>query len=358
MVRTLGFQAAFFSVMALQLACGGGARQSRIVDVPVGKAVSYGAERDVRYVAELDPARDDVRIHVFREAKCDVVPLDVMQRYEEILEGNEVVSRTPLNKTQSAGPSQTAIACGQTYVRNTDVMLETESGGRFSLGKTDSMGQVRANLMQVFQVASYGELPSQVKVVLRPPQGARATDAGKLRLGELGKHEERVRALLAEMQAILAKGETGASPAEITQSYQLYEQLFDIAATDPRTTGVSTRFWELFAGRKMQEARGRLVQNLDALGKARETLKAMGDAAIPLYVQVAVSSGVMDQRALEWSSLRLIRAIRGVPTVCSSGFAFSNMGRYGLPVEAVLSAEYLRFGYGDEFQGALASVCR
>jgi len=36
----------------------------------------------------------------------------------------------------------------------------------------------------------------------------------------------------------LAKGETGATPEEITRSYEIYNQLADIAAYDPRVKAI------------------------------------------------------------------------------------------------------------------------
>lgn len=330
---------------------------TRMVDDASGKAVMYGAPRDKIYSAELDAAKDEARVTVFEASRCDVIPVTVMQRYQETLHGDEVVQRMPVTKKQVAGKSTKDVPCNQTYARNVEVLLEA-NGGRFILGKTNAQGQVSANLQQLFQVASYGELPSQAKVLLRPAQAKPLTEAGTLTLSELAKHEGRVVQLLRELEAILAKGETGATSADIGRSYEIYSELQDVGGYDPRVQGISARFWELFYGRKLEEARGRMERNLAALGDAKETLKAMGDAAIPMYVQAAVNSGSLDARSLEWSSLRLIRAIRGTPVICTSGFSWNQVPSYGWSADARLAAQYVRFGYGDAYSGVLGGVCR
>lgn len=330
---------------------------TRMVDDPTGTAVEYGAPRATVFRAELDAARDDARVSVFESSRCDVIPVTVVQRYQETLHGDEVVQRSPVTKKQVAGSSKSDVPCNQTYARNVEVLLEA-NGARFSLGVTDSLGQVSANLAKVFQVASYGELPAQAKVLLRPSRARPLTEAGVLDLGELQKHELRVRELLGQLEAILAKGETGASSQEIGRSYELYAELQDIGSGDPRVLGISSRFWELFYGRKLEEARERMERNLAALGEAKDTLKVMGDAAIPMYVQAAVNSGTMDARALEWASVRLIRAIKGTPTICAGGFSWGAIGSYGWPADARLAAQYARFGHGDGYAQVVGGACR
>ncbi len=101
-----------------------------------------------------------------------------------------------------------------------------------------------------------------------------------------------------------------------------------------------------------------MKENLAALADAKEALQVMGDAAIPIYVQAAVNSGTLDRRALEWSSLRLIRAIKGVPTICTAGFSYQNIGNYGWGPEARVAASYTRFAYGDDYAQSVNQVCR
>ncbi|HSC88823.1 MAG TPA: hypothetical protein VLC09_16185 [Polyangiaceae bacterium] len=329
----------------------------RMVDDPSGTAIEYGKPRSTVYTAELDAARDDARVTIYQVSRCDVIPVTVMQRYEERLHGDEVVQRNPITKKQVAGKPQGETACNQSYARNLEVMLSAGSS-RFSMGKTDARGQVTGNLSKIFQVAGYGDLPAEVKVLVRPAQAQPTVEVGTLTMAELKKHEERVKQLIGELEQILAKGTSGQTPADITRSYELYSELQDIAGYDPRVEGISARFWELYTGRKQEAMIGRTGMLLEELGKAQETLKVMGDAAIPLYVQAAVSAGVLDQRALEWSSLRLIRAIKGTPTICTGGFAWSGIGSYGWPPDARLAGHYAHYAYGDEVPGMVGSACR
>lgn len=339
----------------LLVACGG-ASTVRMVDVPTGSATEYGGPRERSFVAELDAAYADARVVVYETSRCDVIPVTVMQRYEERRRGDEILQRTPVTKKQVAGEPKGSIPCNQTFARNVEVFVEAD-GTRVSLGATDARGRVVANLARVFQVGSYEQLPKKMSVLLRTQQAEPARVVGELELSQLVKFGERVRELLAQLEAILAKGEQGQSPADITRSYELYSQLQEIAAEDPRVEGIRARFWELYYGRKQEESREKLGRNLAALAEAKDTLKVMGDAAIPLYVQAAVNSSTLDPKALEWSSLRLIRALRSAPVICGGGFQFGRVPTYGWPADARLAAQYVNYGYGDAFLGAAQRAC-
>ncbi len=355
-MRNLKLKAGF-SLVLLSLTGCGPKTSTRMVDDPTGTAIEYGVPQGTTFTAELDAAREEARITIYQVSRCDVIPVTVMQRFEERLRGDEVVQRNPVTKKQVAGKSRGDTACNQTYGRNIEVMLSA-GNARFSMGRTDARGQVSGNLSRLFQVASFAEVPAEVKVLVRPAQAQPTVEVGTLTMSELIKHEQRLQQLLGELEQILAKGTTGATPGEITRSYELYAELQDIASPDPRILAIGQRFWELYVGRKQDESIGRMGKTLDALGEAKETLKVMGDAAIPLYLQAAVSSGVMDQRALEWSSLRLIRAIKGSPAICTGGFAWGQVPSYGWPADARLAAQYVHYGYGDGFSGQIQSACR
>jgi hypothetical protein len=356
-VRRLMGAGILVSAGATSLACGG-ATSVRTVDVPTGNSVSYGAPKNTKYFIDTTPQKEELGVTVYESSQCDVIPMTVMQRYKVTYRGDKEVSRSPLNLTQKAAEPNGQVDCSQTYARNVEVVLQVEDGARYLLGKTDAFGQLTANLSAVFQTDSYAQLPVSAQVVIRPPNAGRIENAGVLKLQQLAAQQERVGELLAEMNAILAKGETGASAAEITQSYQLYTQLISIAGNDARVEGVKARFWELFYGRKKAEALNRMKENLAALAGAKEALEVMGDAAIPLYVQAAVNSGNLDRRALEWSSLRLIRAIKGAPTICTAGFSYQKVGGYGWGPEARVAASYTRFAYGDDYAQTVNQVCR
>lgn len=328
---------------------------TRMVDDPSGQATAYGGAKETTYHAEADTSRELAQFTIFQASRCDVIPITVMQRYEEVLHGDKVVQRNPVTKKQVAGEPVGTVPCDQTYARNVEVFLAS-GDARHSIGRTDGHGLVQANLARVFQVANYDQVPDKVDIVLRPIKVAETVSAGSVSLSELKKQQARVHDLVASLEAILAKGETGASKDEITKSYEMYATLQAMAPLDPRVQGISARFWELFYGRKQEEGREKMEKNLKALGEAKETLKVMGDAAIPLYVQAAVNSGQLDSSAIEWSTLRLISALRGAPSVCAS-FSWGNVGTYGWPADARLAAEYVNYARGDGYAAVVQRGC-
>src|SRR5690606_2177389 len=258
-----------------------------------------------------------VHVHVFERSRCPVIPVQTVHRYREVLDDGTVVSRESLGQVQVAGePQGDEVLCNQTYAKNVEVSLVV-GGAVHPLGRTDERGHILVDLASVLQSAAYGETPPDEAVVrIRPERTGRALDGAKISLNELQKHETLVDGHLQELEAILSRGETDISPADITRSYELYAQLQDIAPSDPRVRGVSARFWELFYGRKQAEATGRLERNLQALDRARELLKIAGDAAIPLYFQAAVNAGTVDARSLEWATLRILQALRTQTVIC------------------------------------------
>ncbi len=336
------------------LAACGGAQTTRIVDTPTGTAVAYGAPRDTVYEVEIEPAKDVMRVHVYEYSRCDVIPLQLVHRERETLQGDEVVRRESLGKKQVAGAPEGEVRCNQTYARDVDVSLVV-GGAVHPIGTTDREGRVAADLSKVFDAAAYAEAPPAEATVRIRPQRGKSVDGATIRLTELENHEERVDALLAELEAILAKGETGASDAEIARSYELYAQLHTIAWDDPRVRAVAARFWELFYGRKQEEAREKMTRNLQALEQAKELLAQAGDAAIPMYVQAAINSGYQDPRTVEWSTLRLIRALRGSTVICREGFSWGATS--ALPIDARIGSSYLRYAHGDGYDATINRIC-
>lgn len=343
---------------SLMLSAGcGRSTTTRVVEDPTSTVTEYGKPTDIRYEAQLEANKEQMRLTVYESSRCPIIPVTVMQRYQETLEGDEVVQRTPVTKTQVAGEPQGEVPCNQTYANDVEVLLQVD-GTRVSLGETNQQGEVTADLARILQSGSYETAPSTAAIFIRPNKARPMVEAGNISLTELTRQQTRIAELRTELEAILAKGETGATDQEILRSYEIYNQLNQIAPGDPRVQGMSTRFWELFFGRKQEEARERMGRNLEALGQAKEVLKTMGDAAIPLYVQAAVNSGNLDRRALEWSSLRLIRALRGSPAVCSAGFAFGAIPSYGWSRDAEMAAHYVHYAYGREHASSLQAACR
>lgn len=351
-MRTLSFSG--IGLLLVMVGCSP-KTSTRMVDDPTGQATTLGAPQNSQYSAQVDISKTTARITLFKRSECAVIPVTVMQRYEETLRNGEVISRTPVTKKQVAGDPTGVQPCDPTFARDAEVLISA-GDARHSAGKTNANGFVEVDLAQLFQVGTYDQLPDQVRVVVRPLRAAEVVDVGALSLAELKRRETRMLELVKKLEGILAKGETGASSAEVAESYQIYEQLHELGPNDPRVLGLSSRFWELYYGRKQEEARVKMERNLAALGTAKETLKVMGDAAIPLYVQVAVNSGTLDQSALEWSTLRLIRALR-TQNVCASTFSFNAVPSYGWPADARLAAQYVNYGYGDGYAAALSRLC-
>jgi hypothetical protein len=338
-------------------ACGSAQISTRMVDDPAGEAVEYGSPTKTDFVAELDAGREYGTVTVYKKSTCDVIPVTVMQTYKETLRGDEVIERSPVSKKQVAGRPQGTVPCDQTYARNVEVLFEA-AGGRFSLGTTDDHGRVAANLSKVFKVGSFDEVPAQAKILLRPENAQPTIVAGELSLAQLMKHEERVKQLISQLEEIFARVGGDAPAEDILRSYEIYNQLVDVAPEDPRVQAASARFWELLDQRKRDESIENLGKNLDALKKAQGLLQVMGDAAIPLYVQAAVSSGTLDRRALEWSSLRLVRALRSSPAVCTGGFSWTGLPSYGWTDDANLAAHYVHYGYGSPHAQVVQRACR
>ena len=350
------FSALLPFALVLGLGACGPKSTTRMVDDPSGTAIAYGAPRATTYSVAVAASKQYLSLSVFESSRCDVIPVTVVQRYQETLHGDKVVQRTPVTKKQVAADPKGDIACNQTYARNIQVLLDA-GGNRVSLGETDAQGRVVGDLVALLQTSGYANAPKQAKVYILPNRAKPAVEVGVLELHELAQYEIRVTQLLAELEAILAKGDSGQSPAEVTKSYELYSQLLQVADGDARVEAIGLRFWELWYGRKQEEARQKMEKNLDALGKAQETLKVMGDAAIPIYVQAAVSSGTLDRRSLEWSSLRLISALRTSPGVCQAGYAYGNVGSYGWPVDAQMAAHCVASAYGAS-PDFIARACR
>jgi hypothetical protein len=340
---------------ALAVGCGPNS-STRMVDDPSGTAIEYGAPRATTFSATVAASKQYIGLTVFESSRCDVIPVTVVQRYQETLHGDKVVQRVPVTKKQVAADPKGDIACNQTYARNVSVLLDV-GGNRVPLGETDANGRVSGDLQQLLQTSGYANAPKQAKVYVVPNRGKPAVEIGVLELHELAQYEGRITQLVAELEAILAKGQSGQTPADITKSYEVYTQLLQISDGDARVEGIGARFWELWYGRKQDDARQAMEKNLDSLSKAQELLKAAGDAAIPLYVQAAVNSGTLDRRSLEWSSLRLIAALRSAPNVCSAGYAYGRLDSYGWPADARLAAHCVNYAYGAE-PALVGNACR
>jgi hypothetical protein len=339
----------------LSVACGGGALTTRVVDTPQGTTQAYGAPRNQTYSFEAEPELDVLRLHIYRSARCDVIPTDIVARRTETLDGSRVVSSVEQGPVQIAKGATTDTPCDQGYARDVDVSLVVGNAVH-ALGTTDAYGYVGLNLSAELREKLFGQgVPPEATVRVRGNKAQPAQDVGKLSLASLREYEQGTVKLLEELNALLAKGADLSSP-DIQRSYELYEKLRALAWFDPRVKAASARFWELFFARKQVESTQNLQRNLKALESAKGLLKDAGDAAVPLFMQVAINNQAYDPRALDWASGELLTALRSKPQVCSS-FDWTKIQTYGFLPATQIAVHYLRYAQGDSFFDPISGRC-
>jgi hypothetical protein len=335
--------------------CGGGTLTTKVVDSPQGSSTALGAPRSQMYSFEAEPELDQLRLHLYRAARCDLIPTDVVARRTETYNGSHLVSTVDQGPVQIAKPATTEVPCDQGYARDVEVTLVV-GNATHNLGSTDAYGYVGVNLSSELREKLFGAgVPQNAMVRVRGPKGQPAQEIGMLSLASLRDFENGVQRMVDELNALLSKGADLSSP-DIQRTYELYEKLRALAWYDPRFKAASARFWELFFARKQVEATQNLTRNLKALDSAKDLLKGAGVAAIPLFMQVAVTSQAYDPRAVDWASGELLSAIRARPQICSS-FDWTQMQTYGFSPAAQVAVQYLRFAQGDSFYGPIAGRC-
>jgi hypothetical protein len=335
--------------------CGGGVITSRDVDTPTGSIVSYGAPANTTYSFESEPELNVLRLHLFRAARCPVFPTDTVLRRTETLKGDKVIHTEEHGKVQIAKPPTGEVACDVGYGRDVDVSLVLGNAVH-RIGTTDAYGYVSINLSTELREKLYGAgAPPDATVRVFPPRALGSVDIGTVSLASLRDFEAGVNKLLAELEPVLAKG-TAITGPEIERSYQLYEQLRELAYFDARVRGTLARFWELFYGRKREESTQNLQRNLKALEGSKALLSSANLSAIPLFMQAAVTSQSYDPRAVDWSNGELFEALRRSPQACT-GFDWRRVQSYGFGPSALLAVDYLRFAQGDDFWGSMSGVC-
>jgi hypothetical protein len=329
----------------------------RIVDTPVGTTSHIGAPTKTQYRVDTAPANDDLVLTVVSESLCDRIPVQLVNRKRETLRGNEVVETEDQGRAQIVGEPTEAVPCNKRFAPRTRVTLVV-GGNAFEVGVTNADGRLALNLSRLLeQGLREGSIPREAEVLLRPEGEVDNVVAGKISLAQLRRHEETVRKLYDELAAILNRSGENAPAADIQRSYELYERLRLLAPHDPRVKAVAARFWELFYGRKREEARADLGKDLAALDKARALLKDVGDAAIPLFMRVAASDGRVDAEAIEWSRWQIASAVRQHRSVCTSNFSYQKLADYGFGPAAELSGYYLRFVEGRGFDASMRTLC-
>jgi hypothetical protein len=337
------------------VACGGTALTTKVVDAPQGTSMVYGAPRNQTYSFEAEPELDQLRLHLYRSARCDLIPTDVVARRTETWNGDHLVSSVDQGPVQISKPATSEVPCDQGYARDVEVTLVV-GNAIHTLGTTDAYGYVGVNLSAELREKLFGAgVPANAMVRVRGPKGQPAQEVGMLSLASLRDFEAGTGKMIDELNALLAKGADLSSP-DIQRTYELYEKLRALAWFDPRFKAASARFWELFFARKQLESTQNLARNLKALDAAKDLLKGAGVGAIPLFMQVAISSQAYDPRAMDWASGELLTAIRAKPQLCSS-FDWTQMQSYGFLPATQVAVQYLRFAQGDSFYGPIAGRC-
>lgn len=350
----IGSSAAVTAAIVLS-ACGGGTISYRHVDTPTGQAHEYGAPTNTQYAMEFEPQKELLGITVYEHSQCDSIKVQVVNRTRETLEGDRVINETPLGKVQIAEGVDGKVPCEQRFTREALVSLKV-GDAVYPIGKTSAEGRVGVNLAKTLDADVYGAPKTDIVVMLRPQGEVASREIGRVPLAQLRAREARIDELVSQLSAILAKAPEAMTPEDITLSYQLYAQLRSIAWYDSRFQGLQLRFWEVWENRKDIEATQNLSRNLQALEKSKELLRTASAATIPLFAQVGINSGLVNDRMLEWARWELLEGIKQHPEFCRQP-KFSTMPDY-LAVSQQIAGGYLHFAYGDPFQNVFGDMCR
>ncbi len=338
------------------LSCSG-ERTQRIVETPAGESVVMGEPHEWTYSAEVLPERDALELRVTRSARCARIPVTVLQRVQETLEGDEVVATEPLGPRQSSGPTMGEVPCEQGFARDSEVSLRI-GDEVFSLGTTDARGTVRAGLSERLEHVLYREDPvREATVLVRGPRQLQSEPVASVALESLARHEAYVGVLLKRMRRIL-ETEGDLSGADAQRLYVLYERLRRVAPNSSEFRGASVRFWEVIKDRRERQRTRSLTRNLKALSDARALLKDAGFAALPLYVRAAVNDGDVEPEAVEWAEWELLSGLVASPVACSGEFAWRALPTYGLSPQATLAARYLQFAFGNGYDRTARGFCK
>jgi hypothetical protein len=334
-------------------ACGGSSLTVRRVDTIVGHTDAYGAPHNLRYEARAEAERELIRLTVTERSECTRLRMKVIQRVEEKVDGDEVVSRSPAQQLQVPDGSYGVVPCHERFAR--DVWVSLRIGREtYRIGQPSPKGEVIANLAGELRQGVFADaVPEEATVVVD------GKDAGTVSLASYATHEARMDAVLADFRALVEKDAAALTGPDLTRAYELYSRLRRLdTAGDPRFQGLSARFLELVYQRKVDQADERLKRNLKALGEAKGLLAALSAGAVPPYVALAVQSGAASPEALLWARGEVALALRGSPALCSaSPFTWNRVTAAVTTDTARLAFSYLRFAEGDPFQAEVRSLC-
>jgi hypothetical protein len=338
---------------AFVIGCGSGAITHRNVDTVVGTTDAYGAPRNTRYTAYAETEREVLRITVFEQSECDQLKMKVVQRVDETVRDGKVIGRDPAKQIQIADGTSGVVPCAERWARNAWVALRV-GGQTFRLGAPSDRGEVIANLSGALQQSLYAEPASSEAVIV-----VNGIDAGAVSLAGLNIHEKRIKELVDQLGAILAKDESALTKDDITRSYELFEQLGQIdTGGDARIAGIRTRFVELLYQRKLHDATDNLKRNIKALNEAKGIVALVAAGSVPESVLTAVKGGELSADAIWWARGEVASALHRYPALCGPApFGWGRLagGEYGAPTRLAFS--YLRYAYSDPFQGEVQKLC-
>jgi hypothetical protein len=353
--RSHGIQAIALGLLSgLSVACGASTPFThRYVDTEVGVVDAVGAPRDTEYIANAQAEREVIRVAVFERSVCDKLKMKIVHRVDETLKGDEVISRAPPTTVQIAAGKDGVVPCNERWARNVWVSLRI-GDQTFRLGAPSDRGEVVANLSAELKQSLYGEKPASEAIVV-----VNGVDAGKLSLAGYASHEGRVNALLDELRGLLEKPVEVLTAAEITRSYELYEQLDQLdTGNDARIAGLRKRFLELVYMRKQRDATENLKRNAAALKDAKLILPTITAGLVPPYVVTAVQGGLTTPDALLWARGEAALAVRQYPALCAGGpFSWNRLSGGDYAPKARLAFSYLRYAYDDPFLSEVQGLC-
>ncbi len=333
----------------ITLGCGGGPVTQRYVDSPAGTGYELGAAKNTTYSAEIEPAKDVLRLIVFEQSECDKIRVRIVARTEQSVRDGEVIAEEPMGPVQIAEGNEGVVPCDQRFARDVRVSLQVGSATHL-LGHTDPRGELAVNLSAGLEQSLYGENAPANAVLIVEGQAA-----GEVPLAELRKHEERMTQLIAEFQSLLDRPQTALSQEDIARAYVLFDQLSQLSRRDARVTGLQTRFLEMVYGRKQQEATENMKRNLEALSSAKELLSSA--TSTPMFVQVGLKDGTVSTALLTWAQGQILGGLRTSPAICQGGITWPALLGQSWPTTTQVAIQYLRYAYGDGYVTSIQQSC-
>jgi hypothetical protein len=168
---------------------------TKVVDTPQGTTSALGAPRNQMYSFEAEPELDQLRLHVYRSARCDVIPTDIVARRTETYDGSHLVSSVDQGPVQISKAPASEVACDYGYARDVEVTLVI-GNAIHTLGTTDAYGYVGVNLNAELREQLFGAgVPADAMVRVRGPKGQPAQEVGMLSLASLRDYAAGIEAM-------------------------------------------------------------------------------------------------------------------------------------------------------------------